>query len=71
MTKRIAVIKRVWAYLQRNITEAFENKNEADFDWYGEGQQAFWCALSNKPIKITPRVKSLFPKAAQPDDTEV
>lgn len=55
----IRKIKSVWRYLQSNQSQAFEEKNEIDFDWYGEGLQTLFCVLGNRPIKITPRIKAL------------
>lgn len=38
---RIRLVRRVFAYLERQKSDAYEVKNEADFDWYSEGQEAF------------------------------
>lgn len=61
MTKRekIKLIQSVFWYLQRQVAEAFETKDEANFDWYSDGEEVFFQILSNKPIKVTPRVKPL------------
>jgi hypothetical protein len=56
---RARVKTAVWDYLQRNLAEAYEAKDELDFDWYSDGSQAYWCILLEKPIEITPRVKPL------------
>lgn len=54
-------IQRVWSYLQEQQSEAFDAKNEIDFDWYGDATQAYFCILEDRPIKLTPRVKPLQP----------
>lgn len=50
---------RIWNYFSDNIAQAFESKNEINFDWYSDGREAFWCVMCEIPIKITPRVKPL------------
>jgi len=61
MTKREKrkLIQSVWAYLNKRISEAFEAKDEREFDWYSDGQEAFWHILREEPITITRRVKPL------------
>ena len=61
MSKRekIQLIRRIANYLQREQLNAFETKDEVNFDWYSEGFEAFWCVLAETPIIITPRVKPL------------
>ena len=61
MTKRekIRFVQSVWNYLARNTHEAFEAKDELNFDWYSDGQQLLFCALREGPILIQRRVKPL------------
>lgn len=57
--ERFAFIKRVWARFEAALGDAYESKDELNFDWYSDGQQAFICAVQGKPIVITRRVKPL------------
>lgn len=52
-------IGRVWNYLQNQMSEAYHNRDEVNFDWYSDGQQCLWCVLNGRAIKIVPRVRSL------------
>ncbi len=56
---KIHLIKRVWQRLINNQNEAFRALDEGLFDWYGNGQEAYFCILRGVPIKITQRVKPL------------
>ena len=53
---KIRLIKRVWQRLNNNQTEAFYALDGDLFDWYGDGQEAYFCILRGVPIKITQRV---------------
>lgn len=61
MSKRekIQWIRRVWQYLADSVADAYERKDEINFDWYSDGKEALFCALQERPIHITRRVRPL------------
>lgn len=61
MTKRekLKKIKSICRYFQVRLSTAFEKRDNAEFDWYLEGEQAFLCIIQSKPITLTPRAKDL------------
>lgn len=61
MTKKdIAIFRsRVMDYLTRLAGEAYEQKDEVNFDWYGDGYETFFQVLCDEPIVNHPRIKPL------------
>ena len=61
MSKRdkIRFIKSVFHYLQQACTDAYEAKDELNFDWYSDAQEAFFQILQDRPIKLSRRVKPI------------
>ena len=57
--ERIRLIQRVWQRLNENQNKAVDALDDDLFDWYGEGQEAYFCILRGVPIQISQRVKRL------------
>lgn len=53
------LIRSVWSYLEKCASEAYEQKDEVNFDWYSDGKETFFCVLQGRPIMHAPRVKPL------------
>lgn len=55
----LRLIQSIIRYLQYQIEAAYLCRDKTLFDWYSEGQEAFFCIIQEKPITRTQRVKDL------------
>ena len=49
----------MFSYLNDGLRDAHAAKDEVNFDWYSDAQEAFFQILRDKPIRISRRVKPL------------
>lgn len=57
----LRLIQSIIRYLEDQIKAAYLCRDNALFNWYSEGQEAFVCIIQEKPITRTQRVKDLQP----------